>query len=98
MLKLTVNGLPSIIDENKIMAVSKDEYYDKHKLTIMTINGYGQSMEFKTEEEMITALDSIIKAIEVRKVVYDVDAQQIDNDYIKGFKEGVEYALKLKKE
>lgn len=85
----TKNGLSYIIT-NQILGIQRREYNHSKEDKIYTVDVQYQSgnvgLEFMSLEE----------ANDIAKNISDNVSVDEQKDYVKGFKDGVEYALKLK--
>ena len=87
----TINGL-SYINTNQVLGVERREYKqgveNKHIYVINIQYQFGSvSLEFNNLEETNEV---------VKKIADNISGLDEQKDYVKGFKDGVEYALKLK--
>lgn len=87
----TINGL-SYINTNQVLGVERSEYKqgveNKHIYVINIQYQFGSvSLKFNNLEETNEV---------VKKIADNVSGLDEQKDYVKGFKDGVEYALRLK--
>jgi len=85
-MEIIANGNKCYIDENRIVGASYNSYSgDTHEVQLSNGVGFYQ-IQVANKEEAEKVIKEIINCIKNPK----------EDDYITGFKEGVEYALKLK--
>lgn len=96
MIEVQTKEGKALVSESGVISILRDSYYPNNKDTgyygVEIIYSFGRvSLKFSNEEEANKALDYIKDNISGIKNI-----STGREEYIKGFKEGVEYALKLK--
>lgn len=92
MKTIRING--NVISLNGIMVVSKRNNIGDFSLEIYYYGiSYPASISLKDEESVDSAINRINQEIEN---IGDEEGNNMMNDYVKGFKDGVEYAIKIK--
>lgn len=86
----TKNGL-SYINTNQVLGIQRREYNHNKENTIYTIDVQYQFGNVGLEFLSLDEANDITK-----KISDNVSGLDEQKDYVKGFKDGVEYALKLK--
>lgn len=97
MIEILTKEGKALVSESGVVSIQRDSYYPNNKDTgyygVEIIYSFGRvSLKFSNEEEANKALDYIKDNI---NGIENISTGR--EEYIKGFKEGVEYALKLKK-
>ena len=98
MLEIETKEGKALISESGVISIQRDSYYPNNKdsgyYSVEVRYEYGSAtLKFNNNEDANIALEYIKDNISgVKSIATGRE------DYIKGFKEGVEYALKLKKD
>ncbi len=96
MIEILTKEGKALVSESGVISIQRDSYYSNNKdagyYGVEIIYSFGRvSLKFSNEEEANKALDYIKDNI---NGIENISTGR--EEYIKGFKEGVEYALKLK--
>lgn len=99
MLEINTKHGKVYISEDNIIGLLRNDYYPDKENGYYSIDiqyhRHGMvSLQFKTVSEIESNISFIMSKIKEIRKVDNIDNQ--DDGYIKGFKEGCEYALKLK--
>lgn len=96
MIEILTKEGKALVSESGVISIQSDSYYPNNKDTgyygVEIIYSFGRvTLKFSNKEEANKALDYIKDNI---SGIENISTGR--EEYIKGFKEGVEYALKLK--
>lgn len=98
MIEIQTKEGKALVSESGVISIQRDSYYPHNKDTgyygVEIVYSFGRvSLKFTSEDEANNALDYIKDNV---NGIENISTGR--EEYIKGFKDGVEYALKLKKD
>lgn len=99
MIEISTKDGRVYISESNIIALLRNDYYPEkehgyYSIDIQYRNSGMITLKFSNAFDVDSNMIFLVSKIKETKKIHNIDNQ--DDGYIKGFKEGCEYALKMK--